>query len=369
MSHGAGTRASSFFAWLDTAAEDLDTGRADKAQLLPALAASGVAGAGVPQALGGGGGSVADGVRAIAEVSASSLAAGFVLWGHRTYIEYLLQSPNGALRERLIGPLLAGEVAGATGLSNAMKFLAGLEGLQVSACKTDAGVSLDGKLPWVTNLRPEGFHVAVAVASEAGGAPFVASLASHAAGLERSADLDLIALLGTNTAAVTLANVAITDADIIHPDARGWLPRVRPAFLGLQIGMSIGLARRSLKETGDHIADAGRHVLSGSIAELSAAVDAQENALFEGLASGAFAEKAAPLFKIRIALAELANAAVGLELQASGGRAYLSGPGRDFARRWREAAFLPVITPSLVQLKAALADHAATAPAGSGQAA
>ncbi|MFG1424812.1 acyl-CoA dehydrogenase family protein [Roseixanthobacter glucoisosaccharinicivorans] len=366
MSHGAGTHAASFLPWLEAAAEDLDTGHADKALLLPALAASGLAGAGVPQALGGGGGSVVDGVRAIAEVSSRSLAAGFVLWGHRTYIEYLLQSPNAGLSERLIAPLLAGEVAGATGLSNAMKFLAGLEGLQVMARKSGAGFSLDGKLPWVTNLRPEGFHVAAAVASAEGGAPFVASLASNAAGLERSADLDLIALRGTNTAAVTLANVAISEADILHSDARPWLPRVRPAFLGLQIGMSIGLARRALKEAGDHIADAGRHVLSAPIAELSAAIDAQENALFEGLASGSFAEKAAPLFKIRIALAELANASVGLELQASGGRAYLSGAGRDFARRWREAAFLPIITPSLVQLKAALADHAAP---GSGQAA
>ncbi|MEP9367988.1 acyl-CoA dehydrogenase family protein [Xanthobacter sp. VNH20] len=369
MSHLTGARAGALFPWLDEVAEDLDTGHADKAALLPALAASGVFRTGVPEDLGGAGGSVVDGVRAVAEVSARSLAAGFVLWGHRTYIEYLLQSPNAALRERQICPLLAGEVAGATGLSNAMKFLAGLEGLQVNARVAGAGFSLDGKLPWVTNLRPEGFHVAAAVASMDGGAPFVATLASDAEGLVRSADLELIALRGTNTAAVALTNVAITDGNILHPDARAWLPQVRPAFLGLQIGMSIGLARRALTEAAGHIADAGRHVLSGPIGELTSAIDAQENALFEGLASGAFAEKAAPLFKIRIALAELADAAVGLELQASGGRAYLAGPGRALARRWRESAFLPVITPSLVQLKAALADHAAKASAGSGQAA
>ena len=46
--------------------------------------------------------------------------------------------------------------------------------------------------------------------------------------------------------------------------------------------------------------------------------------------------------------------AVALELQAAGGRAYLREPGRDFARRSREAAFIPVITPSLVQLRSAL---------------
>ena len=39
------------------------------------------------------------------------------------------------------------------------------------------------------------------------------------------------------------------------------------------------------------------------------------------------------------------------ELSASGGRAYLSQPGEGFQRRLRESAFIPVVTPSLVQLK------------------
>ena len=71
--------------------------------------------------------------------------------------------------------------------------------------------------------------------------------------------------------------------------------------------------------------------------------------------SGGFQVDAAPLFQIRIALAEIAAQAVALELQAMGGRAYLAGPGRDFARRWREAAFLPILTPSLLELKTVLA--------------
>ena len=44
-----------------------------------------------------------------------------------------------------------------------------------------------------------------------------------------------------------------------------------------------------------------------------------------------------------------------LELDTSGGAAYLSKEGRGFARRWREAAFIPIITPTVVQLKVALA--------------
>ena len=71
--------------------------------------------------------------------------------------------------------------------------------------------------------------------------------------------------------------------------------------------------------------------------------------------ASAYVAKAARLFELRIRLAEIAQEAVSLELQASGGRAYLSKPGHGFQRRWREAAFVPIITPSLVQLRGALA--------------
>ena len=79
--------------------------------------------------------------------------------------------------------------------------------------------------------------------------------------------------------------------------------------------------------------------------------------MYAGLSSREFEANAAPLFELRIELAEIVAEAVSLELQASGGKAYLAGPGKSFARRWREAAFVPIITPSLVQLKAALLER------------
>ena len=45
------------------------------------------------------------------------------------------------------------------------------------------------------------------------------------------------------------------------------------------------------------------------------------------------------------------------QLMASGGRAYLKNHGASFARRWREAAFVPIVTPSLSQLRTELARH------------
>jgi len=343
--------------WLDDAADGLDTGSQDPSTVLPALAAAGLPGVGVPVDLGGSGGDVTDAVAAIAAVSAHSLAAGFVLWSQRTYIEYLLQSPNTTLRSRLLPNLLEGREAGATGLSNAMKFLAGLEELQITAKPQAQGrddvLILDGKMPWVTNLRAEGFHVAAAVAHADGGT-FIASLSHDDEGVSRSADLDLMAMRSTSTAAIRISGAPIRLDRVIHPDATKWLPEVRPAFLGLQCGMSIGLARRSLDEARASVA-AGRSVLQEPIAALTRMLAEQERHLNRGLRAAAFQRNAAPLFQIRIDLAEIAAQAVALELQAAGGKAYLAEPGRAFARRWREAAFLPIITPSLVQLKTALA--------------
>jgi hypothetical protein len=37
-----------------------------------------------------------------------------------------------------------------------------------------------------------------------------------------------------------------------------------------------------------------------------------------------------------------------------GGRAYLEGDENGFARRWRESAIIPVLTPSVLQLQAAV---------------
>ncbi|MCO5132434.1 MAG: acyl-CoA/acyl-ACP dehydrogenase [Xanthobacteraceae bacterium] len=344
-------------AWLDASAIRLDTSNDDAAEVLPRLAAAGLFRIGVPVAQGGSGGDVNDAVTAIAAVSERSLAAGFVFWGHRSFIEYLLQSPNAALREKLLPDLLAGRRAGATGLSNAMKFLSGIEELQIRATPEAGGtLRIDGKLPWVTNLRRGGFDVAAAVSGDGHAPAFVAVLSSDDQGLARSDDLDLMAMRATSTAALQFDNVRIGADRILHHNASEWLPKVRPAFLAMQCAMSSGLARRALAEAGARL-NLGRDVLARPVTELTAALRAAEAALRDGLGGHRFVAHPAQLFRLRIRLAEIAAEALQIELSASGGRAYLAGPGAGFQRRQREAAFLPIITPSIVQLKLALQVH------------
>lgn len=346
--------ASAFENWAASSAAALDDGSQPADDVLSHLVSGGFASAGVPVSAGGAGGDIIDGVRAVTSVARSSLATSFILWGHRTYIEYLLQSPNQALAERHLPDLLSGRVAGATGLSNAMKFLAGLEALQITARQTGQGqLVLDGNMPWVTNLKPGAFHVAAAVQRADGGPAFVASLSHDDPGLTRSADLDLMAMRSTDTAAISLSEVVMDHDRVVCENATEWLPRVRPAFVALQCGMSIGLARRSLAEAAA-AAGSGCAILAAPLAELAHRLDLAESRLFEGLHDRRFETKAPALFELRIEFADIVAAAVALELEALGGKAYLAGPGRDYARRLRESAFIPVITPSLVQLKSAL---------------
>ncbi|MBR1221705.1 acyl-CoA/acyl-ACP dehydrogenase [Bradyrhizobium sp. U87765 SZCCT0131] len=341
--------------WLEAEASRLDTTDAD-AGVLPRLAQAGLFRIGVPAALGGSNGDVRGAVEAIAAVSRLSLAAGFVFWGHRTFIEYLLQSPNAALRDRLLPDLLAGRRAGATGLSNAMKFLSGLEPLQVRSRRAEHGLRIDGKLPWVTNLQPAGFDVAAAIDGDGHQPAFVASLASEDEGLARSPDLDLMAMRATSTAAIDIDDVRIGTDRILHPNASVWLPKVRPAFLGLQCAMAIGLAERALLEVRARLAG-GRDILAAPADALANDLERATAELLAGLPGDLFVERPAELFRIRIRLAEIANDAVQLELSATGGKAYLCAPGAGFQRRLREVAFIPIITPSLVQLKTALNTH------------
>jgi len=347
--------------WLDAEADDLDRGLRDAEEVLPQLAAAGLFGLGVEQRLGGAGDDIRAAVRAIAAVAGHSLTAAFVLWGQRTFIEYLLHTDNAALRERLLGELLSGELAGATGLSNAMKYLSGIEELGVRAAPNTAGWRLNGRLPWVTNLRRSGFVVAAAVELP-GSAPFIAAIPDDLAGLARSEDLQLLGLQSSNTAALQIDALQLERDWLLAGDARQYLPRVRPGFLGLQCGMTIGLTRRSLQEVEGQLA-AGRSVLEADWRDLRARLERCVAELEQGLCAGRFLGEPASLFRLRIALAELAGQAVQLELQASGGKAYLQQHGAGFARRLRESAFVPIVTPSLVQLRGELQRQAAGAGA------
>lgn len=340
--------------WLVAHSGSLDT-RAEQAEaLLPQLADDGLIGLGVPAELGGQGGNLADALCAIASVAERSLTAAFMAWSQRAFIELLLQTPNAGLRDRLLPDLLAGRLAGAPGLSNAMKFVSGLESLQVRGqVEADGRWCLEGVLPWVSNLRGGGFVAACALANADGGPPQIWVLPHDVEGLSRSVDFELLGMQASRTARLELDAVRLDPAWRLHDTAPAYLPGVRPNFLGLQCALALGLAQRCLQEAEANMGGA-EAVLGEPLAATGAELAERRTLLLDGLRDGRFREDPVTLCVLRIRLVELAQQALQLELQASGGRAFLIEFNAGFARRWREAVFLPVITPSLVQLKGEL---------------
>ncbi|KCB44659.1 acyl-CoA dehydrogenase family protein [Bordetella hinzii] len=331
--------------WLHDHAEALDSGTIDSLQVLPRLAADGVFARGT--AAGQGSGDIGHAIETIAQLATHSLTAAFVGWGQSVVIETLLRGANPRLAEACLPELLAGRLAGASGLSNAIKSLGGFDRLRIQAAERPGGWALTGRVDWITNLRPAGFLATAATATPQGGIAIVA-LRDHVQGLTRHPDLPLMGLRASSTAALDLVDLPLAPADVIHPDARQFLPGLRPVLVGLQCGFAIGLARAGLH------ASAGRaDVLAPAHEALAARLATLTAELLQGVRQERFVTQPARLFALRIALAETAQQAVELELQATGGTAYLQGEG-GFARRWREAAFLPIVTPSLVQLKTEL---------------
>jgi alkylation response protein AidB-like acyl-CoA dehydrogenase len=369
MSNGApGDVPTSLCDWLEEHADAIDCGSLDALHLLPRLADSGLYRWGVPGQFGGHANTdIGHAIEAIAAVGERSMAAAFVSWSQRVFIEFLLHTSNTALRDEYLTDLQVGRIAGASALSNAMKFLSGIESLQIEARRDGAGWKLNGIMPWVTNLRPQGYIVAAAVALPEGGAAVVA-LRENATGLERTPDLALLGLQSTNTAAIRLHDTPADTSILLHAQAHEFLPQLRPAFVGLQCAMSIGLARRALAET--RRAGSGRAAvtsLAGPLDETATRVERLTRDLVQGVRDGSLVARPMDLFELRIGLAEAASAAVQLELQAAGGLAYLQGRQPGFPRRWREAAFVPIVTPSLVQLKTEIARRRQALAAGAAQ--
>jgi len=321
-----------------------------QADALPArLAQANLFTVAVPESDGGDGrppSAAADVVAALAE---HSLSAAFVFWAQRAFMACLLASPNRDLVQRLLPDLLHGRLAGAPGLSNAMKFLGGLDRLRISGIPMKGGVRLNGTVPWATNLRRQGFVAAIAAGDEHGDNPAVYALPHDAPGVLREPDHDLLALRATNTAALRLGDVTLDASWQIHPQARLFLPAIRPAFVGLQCGLGLGLARAALRAARAAL-DGRASVLSGEIEALDADVTAYRQTLGAGLC-----ERPRDLLALRLRMVALASEAVALELQALGGRALLLGQDGGYARRAREAAFLAVVTPTVAQLKGDLA--------------
>ncbi|WP_103035519.1 acyl-CoA dehydrogenase family protein [Castellaniella caeni] len=329
--------------------EAIDHGQFPEA-FLRALGRLGGFGAALPIAQGGLGLDLAAQVEIIAQVARTCGTTAFTVWCQSSCVWYLRQSHNTAAQARYLPALARGELLAGTGMSNAVKHLAGIERINLRARREGTGYRVNGALPWVSNLGPGHLLIAAAALDEGGYLMF--AVPSGAEGSTLRACPSFSGLEGSGTYGVHLRNVLVPADDVLADaeDFCAYMQRIKPGFLLTQIGMGVGLVQASI----DTI-----HAANRRLQHVNCYLDDQEDdlarelhALLSTTQALARQDQAAPLLSVLRARAqgsELSLRATQSAALHAGAAGYLmSSPAQ---RRLREALFVAIVTPALKHLR------------------
>lgn len=326
-------------------AEELDRSPGRPQAALRALPLADFLGLPVPARWGGQGRALPEAAQVIASVAEGSLAAAFTLWSHWVVVYYLLQSDNPELQEAYLPALATGARHGSTGMANALKNALGLEPLNVQGEALAAGWRASGCVRWASNLVGD-FLLAVPVQLAPGeAAAFL--LPAERAGLRVQPINGLLALDGTATGSVALAGACLTQGDRLHRRLPAFLAQIRPYFTVLQAAFCLGLCRAALASAEANLRQ--RAPLLARCQMLRQQLAGGEAALAQLAARVPAAGLLGEALHLRLELGELTLQAALLDLEAAGGPGYLAGS--PVARRYREALFLPVQSPTFLHLR------------------
>lgn len=289
-------------------------------------------------------------------ISAECFSSAFSLWAHRMVIEYVRRSSDRAL----LDDLLAGRRFGSIAMATAIQELSGLGSVPTRATPhDDGGFAIDGRIAWASNIQPGTVVVLpAATTTDPDGRVIVAATIGEP-GFTSTPVEDLLALRATRSASLQLDGVRIAPEHVLA-DSLAPAKGCRPIHFLLQSALCLGLADRCIAES--------RRWLDGPGAVFDAAVDrlaARRDGLSRRAERFAADTRAAPpteVTRVRFESARLASETARLESAIVGGRSYVTT--NDTNRRLREAMFLPVQSPSEVQLRWEL-DRAGEAIVGS----
>ncbi len=302
---------------------------------------------------------VAEMVAVIEQVAQESLAAGFSAWAHRMALEYVARGPE-PVQARFRAALESGTAVGVTAMAAGLKYCAGLGEVPLVAEPVDGGLRVSGPIRWASNLF-DGAVIVFCARSAHDDAVYVAATPIDAAGITVNDPPRLLALNGTASSSLEFRDVFVPSDAVITTDLRGFIRGVRPVFLLLQTAFCLGIAGTSLDESGRHLGGLGEG-FAGEHDALAAELAAARERLYRfaeaaTVPAGRRADAApssgavpdAELIRLRLDGSRLAMAATRLEVTLRGGAGYATASATN--RRFREAAFLPVQSPSEGQLR------------------
>lgn len=323
-------------------ASEVDAGRLPATAHLAGVAASGLLDAEVDAVLAGRGTQVAASAELIAALAGECVPSAFALWAHRVVTDYLARGARTPATDATLARLRRADAVGATGMAQALKALAGIGELGIDASPDAAGgYVLDGFVSWISNLVEGAVLVLPARTPDGGGV--VVWVPLETPGVHARGVTGLLALDATASGTLRLDGVRVPADQVLSTDLAGFVRAVKPTFLVLQTSFAAGLIRRSWAEA-EAALDRGENAVFGAeAAALASEVDGFL-ARWRAAAADPAGTPVRDLLALRLDASRLATRVTRLEATLAGGRGYQVAAAAN--RRFREAAFLPVQSPS-----------------------
>ncbi|MDO4255289.1 MAG: acyl-CoA dehydrogenase family protein [Kocuria sp.] len=291
-------------------------------------------------------GSLVEQAAVIHDLATECTATAFSLWAHRSSIEYLH-----ATGHKIPQGLRDGSEPGSSAMAPAFKAAAGISDIPVTLTRSASSNSwvLNGVIPWASNLYPQGWVVLPAIRVDDAGEhrAVVVVTRTAAEGISVRPLQNLMALDSTASGIVTFKDSPVTEDAILTEDLPAFLAVVRGPFLLMQAAFCVGLSAAALAS-----ADSALTGVSEVFRPDRDAVVAE----FERVRSTLLNYLRTPrdlefrdVLHLRLDAALLTGEATRLESKVVGGKGYAIRS--DTARRAREAAFLPVQSPTESHLR------------------
>lgn len=302
-------------------------------------------------------------IRAMTEAGRVCGSTAFMMWCHDVCGLYMEQSGNAALMGAKLDAHARGATMGGTGMSNPMKTFARIESMLLKARAVPGGYKVSGTLPWVSHIAKNHYLGAVAAVVDAGGKvvddqhEVMFILDCDAPGVELRHCPTFSAMEGTSTWSVRLTDVFIGADRLVADPVRPFIGRIRAAFILLQTGMGLGVARGSIdsmwqvEEQLGHVnefLDDRPFALQAELDDLTARI---ETLALTPYATGN--DYLIDVLDVRAHASELALRAAQSALLHHGARGYLMTAAPQ--RRVRESHFVAIVTPAIKHLRKEMA--------------
>lgn len=281
-------------------------------------------------------------MKIIEETAKYCLTSAFTLWCHFASVTTIREGGSNThfngIRELIeTGKLLAG-----TGLSNALKYYAGIEPVKVHAVRKQGGYCISGTLPSVSNLGEN--HCFVIMATLDSNNNIICLVPTNTPGLKMTRSKSFVALNGTATYSCAFQDAFIADDLIVTEDAELLIPKIRSIFSLYQIPLALGLSRASLKSLEENYFEG--HI---NIIELKQEFTELYDKAYKLASSDNVSTITKEILEVRLKVVKFVTKVTHYDMVYAGGKGYLEHS--SVYRRLRESYFLVNLTPSIQQLE------------------